>query len=168
MGKTNQEIIKETAQALLEKMEFEASVEVTLENGFNETFLCMIRVDTSQNLLIGQYGANLAALQHLIRVLLRKKIEERINIAVDINDYFSEKRAFLEQEAETASQAALRDKTAVMLRPMLPYERKVVHAFLSLNREITTESVGKGDARRVVVRPLSPEGTSCAPALNLP
>lgn len=160
MEKMNQEIIQETAYALLQRMGFEASVEVTLESGLGEAFLCMLRVDTSQNLLIGQHGANLAALQHLIRVVLRKKIEKQVDIIVDINDYYSEKRTFLEKEAADASRAASLDRVAVILRPMLPYERKIVHTFLSLSTEVVSESVGKGDDRRVVVRPLLPESAS--------
>lgn len=153
MEQTNTETIKETVQGLLEKMEFQASVEVTPEKDQDDVFSCMIRIDTDQNLLIGQYGANLAALQHLVRVILRKKTGAPLGVAVDINDYFSEKRTLLEQEAEKASLEVLRDKAPVALRPMLAYERKVVHAFLSLKRGITTESVGKGDERRVMIHP---------------
>lgn len=153
MEKTPQEIIKETVVDLLEKMEFEASVEVTVEKGAEDTFFCMVRVERDQNLLIGQYGVNLAAIQHLVRVMLRKKTPERLNVIVDINDYFSEKRAFLEQEAEKAAQEVLRDNVSIALRSMLPYERKVVHTFLAKNKDVITESVGKGEERKIMVRP---------------
>lgn len=153
MEKTPQEIIKETVEDLLKKMEFEASVEVTVEKDDEETFLCMARVEHDQNLLIGQYGVNLAAIQHLVRVMLRKKTQERMNVIVDINEYFSEKKVLLEQEAEKAAQEVLRDNISIALRPMLPYERKVVHAFLAKNQGVITESVGAGDARKIMVRP---------------
>lgn len=160
MEKTPQEIIKEIVTELLEKMGFEASVEVTVEEGVEETFLCMARVEQDQNLLIGQYGVNLAAIQHLVRVMLRKKTDARLNVIVDINEYFSEKRALLEQEAEKAAQEVLRDNISVALRPMLPYERKVVHAFLAKNQGVVTESVGAGDARKIMVRPKPNENES--------
>jgi spoIIIJ-associated protein len=44
---------------------------------------------------------------------------------------------------------------SVALRPMLPYERKIVHAYLSQNPGIATESVGKGEERKVIVSPRS-------------
>lgn len=162
MEQTHTETIKEVVQGLLEKMGCKTSVEVAPERDQNDAFSCMIRIDTDQNLLIGQYGVNLAALQHLVRVILRKKIGVPLSIVVDINDYFSQKRAILEQEAERASLEVLRDKLPVTLRPMPAYERKVVHTFLSLNKEITTESAGKGDERRVIIRPKLSEGEPLA------
>lgn len=158
MGQANGDIIREIVQALLKALTFEASVEVTPEKDQKDTFFCMIRVTTDQNLLIGQSGVNLAAFQHLVRVMLRKKTGASLGVTVDVNGYFSEKRAILEQEAERAAQEALRDNTSVTLRPMLPYERKMVHTFLSLNTKIMTESIGKGDERRVMVRSKPGEG----------
>jgi len=153
MNKTHQEIIKETILELLQKLGFEASVEVTEEQGTPSIFSCMARVEKDQNFLIGQYGTNLAAVQHLVRVMLRKKIEERVNIVVDVNDYFLEKKAVLEKEAEKAAFEASENNISVALRPMLPYERKVVHSFLAENPNVSTESVGKGEERKVMISP---------------
>src|SRR3989344_2409134 len=129
MEKTHQKIIEEVVTELLQKMEFDASVTVLAEDGTEDTFLCAVRVTQDQNILIGQYGTNLAAIQHLVRAILHKKIEKRLNVIVDINDYFSQKRALLEQEAGKAAQEALRDSSPVALRPMLAYERKIIHSF---------------------------------------
>ncbi|MEK9151199.1 MAG: R3H domain-containing nucleic acid-binding protein [Patescibacteria group bacterium] len=153
MDKTRQEMIQETVVGLLEKMGFGASVEVTAEEGDAAAFLCRVRVEQDQNLLIGQYGVNLAAIQHIVRVMLRKKTEERLNLIVDINDYFAEKRLSLEKEAARAAQEAIRSGAPITLRPMLSYERKIVHTFLAGNKEIITESVGQGDNRMVIIRP---------------
>ncbi|MFZ2187266.1 MAG: R3H domain-containing nucleic acid-binding protein [Candidatus Moraniibacteriota bacterium] len=153
MGKTRSEIIKETVAELLHKLDFKASVEVAEQPGVQDAFLCMARVEQDQNFLIGQYGANLAAVQHLVRVMLRKKITERVNVIVDVNEYFLEKKGALEAEAEKAAAEALASDISVSLRPMLPYERKVVHSFLAENPGISTESVGKGEGRKVMVSP---------------
>lgn len=151
MQTPHQEIIREIVADLLEKMGFSAVVEVSVEE--ENAYLCMARLEQDQNFLIGQYGVNLAAIQHIVRALLRKKLEDRVAVTVDINDYFSEKRALLEKEAEKAAEEALKDNISVALRPMLPYERKIVHAFLSKNPKIITESTGKGEERKVMVRP---------------
>lgn len=157
MDKTHQDIIKETVLDLLQKMGFEAAVDVTMEKGAGndseDVYACMARVEQHQNLLIGQYGVNLAAIQHLVRVMLRKKIQERLTIIVDINAYFAEKRVLLEQEAEKAAKEVLLSGAAITLRSMLPYERKIVHSFLAQNKDVMTESIGKGDDRKVIVRP---------------
>lgn len=161
MGKTTQEIIKETVEGLLQKLGFEASVEVTPQEGVLNAFFCKARVEQGQNFLIGQYGVNLAAVQHLVRVMLRKKTEEKLSVIVDVNDYFFEKKAILEKEAEKAAAEALKNNISVALRPMLPYERKLVHTFLFENPKIVTESVGQGDARKIMVSP-KPESESAA------
>lgn len=151
MEKTRNQIIEETVAELLKKLDFEASIEVIEQKDDSNTFLCSARVEKDQNFLIGQYGANLAAVQHLVRVILRKKIEERVNIIVDVNDYFLEKKVLLEKEAQKAAEEAVRNNISVALRPMLPYERKVVHSFLAQNSNITTESIGIGEGRKVMV-----------------
>lgn len=153
MEKTYQEIIKEIVSDLLCKMEFEAEVEVSAEENTPQSFFCMARVKNDQNFLIGQYGANLAAIQYLVRVMLYKKTKERLNVIVDVNEYFLNKRAVLEQEAEKAAEEALRDQISVMMRPMLSYERKIIHTFFAKNQNVVTESVGQGDERKIVIRP---------------
>lgn len=160
MEKTRKQLIEETVAELLQKLDFEATIEVLELDDDLSTFSCMARVEKDQNFLIGQYGANLAAVQHLVRVMLRKKMEEKTNIVVDVNDYFLEKKTLLEKEAQKAAEEALRNNISVALRPMLPYERKIVHAFLAQNSNITTESIGKGEERKVRVSPKVAESES--------
>ncbi|MDP2837931.1 MAG: R3H domain-containing nucleic acid-binding protein [Candidatus Moranbacteria bacterium] len=145
--------IKIITEGLIEKIGFTAIVEVKPQETTPQSFLCSVRVDEGQNFLIGQYGTNLSALQHLVRILTRKKLGEKMDIIVDVNDYFLEKKQFLEKEAAQARQDVLEMSDSVVMRPMLPYERKVVHAFLSADQAVMTESVGQGEERRVVVRP---------------
>lgn len=153
MPQTHQELIRETVAGLLQKLGFEASIEVTAEDDLPHTFFCKMHVEQDQNFLIGQYGVNLAAVQHLIRAMLRKKSEERLNVIIDVNDYYFEKKVLLEKEAERAAEEALKNNISVALRPMLSYERKIVHSFFSENPKITTESVGSGEERKIMVSP---------------
>ncbi len=152
METTHQAIIKEIVSTLLQKMGFEVP-DVSIEKAGEDAFVCKVRVDQDQNLLIGQYGVNLAAIQHLIRIMLRKRTDEKCSVVVDINDYFSGKRVLLEKEAGAAAQEALRGGAAVTLRPMLSYERKVIHTFLAEDPAVITESSGQGNERRIIVRP---------------
>lgn len=153
MNVARQEIIKEIVSDLLRKMDFEAEVEVSLEEGAPQTFLCMARVKEDQNFLIGQYGANLAAIQHIVRMMLYKKTQERLSVTIDVNGYFSDKKTLLEQESEKAAEEAVRDQISVMMRPMLSYERKIIHTFLAKNQDVVTESIGQGKERKIVIRP---------------
>lgn len=150
-------MLKNLVTNLIEKMGFSPSVEVTTGDEEELTYYCSIRVEKDQNFLIGQHGINLAALQHLVRILARKETIEKMNIVVDVNDYFVEKRSLLEKEVTRAVDEVLQNNVSVSLRPMLPYERKIVHAFLSSHQSVTTESIGEGEARKVMVRPRGAE-----------
>ena len=153
MGKTHQETIKGIVVDFLQKMGFQAEADVFVEDGIPQTFLCVVRVESDQNFLIGQYGVNLAAVQHLVRIMLYKKTQERLDVVIDINEYLINKKALLEQEAEKATKEALQDRISVAFRPMLSYERKIIHTFLAKNQNVTTESVGEGNSRKIIVRP---------------
>lgn len=147
------EIIKETVKELVNKMGFDSEVEIKEQSSEDgETIICNIKTADS-NFLIGQYGVNLQALQHVARLLVRKKTEEKVSFTVDVNSYREEKNTSIEKMAEDLAGQAIREKRAVVMRPMSPYERRLVHLVLSKNSRIKTESIGEGEDRKVVIKP---------------
>jgi len=154
MATKEQNVVQEITETLLVKLGFEATVSVTEEvSGERHSLLASVSISTGQNFLIGQYGLNLSALQHLVRILVRRSIGEKLEITVDINGYLAEKRRSVEKEAERALEEVLKSGASVTLRPMLSYERKIVHDAIALHKEVTTESTGMNEKRRVVVLP---------------
>ncbi len=153
MNDSHQELIETTVTDLIEKLGFIATVKVMAPVDPETVFVCSVQVEEGQNFLIGQYGMNLAAFQHLVRILVRKRSLEKLEIIVDINNYFRDKKQLLEKEATSAMEEAIQRNTPITLRSMLPYERKIVHAFLATNASVKTESIGMGDDRRVIVSP---------------
>lgn len=151
---SHQELIRAVVTDFIEKLGFSATVEVTSPVVPETTYICSVSVEDGQNFLIGQYGVNLAALQHLVRILVRRRSQEKLDIIVDINNYFSEKKQLVEKEASLALEEVFQKNISVALRPMLPYERKIVHAFLAKNSNVVTESIGTGDDRKVMIRPV--------------
>jgi spoIIIJ-associated protein len=145
--------IKETVEELIVKMGFEGSVEIKKKTeGDMETFVCDIKTQES-NFLIGQYGVNLQSLQHIARIMIRKKIQDKVNFIIDVNSYRTEKNDSVLKMANNLAQEAIREKKAVVLRPMAPYERRMVHLELSKNDKVKTESIGEGEDRRIVIKP---------------
>lgn len=143
--------IKKIVEDLIIKMGFECEVEA--EQGEEEgSIYCNVATKES-NFLIGQYGVNLESLQHIARVLVRKKFSEKINFTLDVNSYRKEKENFIIKLAREMAQEALREKRAVVMRPMTPYERRIVHIELAKNTEVATESIGEGESRKVVIKP---------------
>lgn len=118
-------------------------------------FECTFVVKTSDHAqsLIGQHGANLRALEHVAHVIARQK-KISLHFTIDINDYREGKKQMFERIAKDAAQTAARTKKPVMLRPMTPYERRLIHTCIAGDESVTTDSVGEGDERKVVVKPV--------------
>lgn len=148
------EIIKETAEVLLEKMKMKGEIEIkeVSQDGKNN-IICDIKTEES-SYLIGQYGVNLQALQHLARVIVRKKTDVRADFILDVNSYRQEKNESIISLAQNMAEKAINEKREVIMRPMSPYERRLVHMELSGNEKIKTESIGEGEERQVVIRPI--------------
>ncbi|PIP26407.1 MAG: hypothetical protein CO140_02165 [Candidatus Moranbacteria bacterium CG_4_9_14_3_um_filter_40_7] len=148
--------IKALMKEVIEKMGFSCQeIEINQQkNQEEEMFVVNIKTPDS-SFLIGQYGANLQSLQHLMRVLTRKKIQERIKFILDINSYRKEKNDAVVRLAKEAAEQALRGKRAIVMRPMSPYERRLIHMEFSENDQIKTESIGEGEERKVVIKPLN-------------
>lgn len=139
---------------MLEKMTLPSNVTVeTPTFPLQGEFVCQISTTEGSNLLIGQRGLNLEALQTIIRAAARRKFEGWADFSIDVNSYWKEKAEALFAEARDAATKAATEKTAVFFRPMTPFERKCVHMALADSSTVTTESSGTGEHRKVVVRP---------------
>ncbi|MCU0653273.1 MAG: hypothetical protein MUD10_03370 [Candidatus Pacebacteria bacterium] len=142
--------IKKTAEDLLRKIAPEAEVSVFFPE---EGTVCIdVKVDDAQA-LIGPGSETLLALQHLLRVMLRKGSDQPNRIELDINNFKKKRKEYLKELAVgIANEVALSQKTKI-LPAMNAYERRVVHMELSLREDIVTESTGNEPERKVVVKP---------------
>ena len=152
MDQQSKELIKKTVNELLEKIGFSGQVIVT-EAPDDESIICNITTDTDSHFLIGQHGVNLQALQHLARLMVRKQIPEKIRFILDVNDYRQQKNQSVIEQALQAATEAVSQHRAVMMKPMTTYERRIAHLELSKNQSVSTESVGEGENRKIVVKP---------------
>lgn len=147
-------IIKDSVMELIQKMGIECEVEmkeIIEEEQIN--LVCNIKTSES-SYLIGQYGVNLQALQHIARVIVRKKTENKNVFILDVNSYRQEKNESVFVLAKSMAEKALFEKRAIALSPMSPYERRLVHMELSKNEQVKTESIGEGEDRRIVIKPI--------------
>lgn len=110
---------------------------------------------TGQNLavLIGRHGKTLDALQFLVSAVTVRKIGFRYPVVVDVEGYKGRQRQKLESIARSAANRAYLHNRNVKLRPMTPYERRIVHIALRDDERVETASEGEGAARHVVVIP---------------
>ena len=103
--------------------------------------------------LIGRRGTTLRALQFVLSMMVNKQLERRIRLVVDADGYRQRRESLLESMAERLAQRVRVTGQQMILEPMPPDERRIVHLALVDDPEVTTESEGAGDDRRVVIKP---------------
>lgn len=135
-------------EEIISKIDKEISYEIKRENG--NTISVEIKGETSK-FLIGYRGETLNALQTILIVVAGKDLKEKVHVNVDVLGYREKRKKVLEDLAERIARNVMRTRKAVTLDPMTAYERKIIHTKLQDNERITTESIGEGEHRRVVI-----------------
>ena len=121
-----------------------------------ESGLTTISVQTPDGrFLIGRDGESLNALSTLLHRYLESGLKENehpISVTVDINDFQKKHIESLKTKAHMMAERAKFFKSSIELDPMNGYERRIIHTYLEKDKNITTESVGEGKNRRIVVK----------------
>lgn len=104
-------------------------------------------------ILIGRRGHTLDAIQTLVSNITNRKLGYRYPVTVDVESYKHRQRQKIESIAFSAAARADRQDREVSLRPMTPYERRIVHMALRDDTRVETYSVGEEPNRHVVVAP---------------
>lgn len=104
--------------------------------------------------LIGRHGRTLDALQFLISAITVRKIGYRYPVIIDVESYKNRQRQKLEALAVATAKRAVSQGRSVKMRPMTPYERRIIHVALRDDARVDTASEGEGAARHVVVVPV--------------
>jgi len=129
-------------------------VAVEKKSGNNDDVL--ITVDgKNAGVLIGHHGETMDALQYLANLAANKKVNgekrEYAKITLDIEGYRAKREASLRSMARKKAAAVLKYKKSVMLEPMNPYERRIVHSEVQGIEGVSTNSIGSENNRRVVM-----------------
>ena len=120
----------------------------------------MLRVNvvaTDPSRLIGWHGETLNAVQHLVKSMIRteKKLEKAPFIVMDVDGYRLMQEDKVKKIAEAKADFVRRTGSRVTLPPMSPYFRRIVHMHIANTpslSDLTTESVGEGDYRQIVIK----------------
>jgi spoIIIJ-associated protein len=103
-------------------------------------------------LLIGRHGQTLDAIQELTRMVVGRRLDERVRVIVDVEDYRKRREARLEEKARDLAAKVLRTGTEEELEPMNPFERKIVHDAVAEIDGVESSSRGEEPERAVVIR----------------
>lgn len=105
------------------------------------------------DVLVGYRGETLAALQRITRLIVGREMAGRVRLVVDVDGFKVRREQSLRRLARRMAEQAVRTGRTAVLEPMSPYERRIVHIALREHPQVTTQSVGEGDRRKVTIIP---------------
>ncbi|MCL6605875.1 MAG: protein jag [Paenibacillus sp.] len=102
-------------------------------------------------LLIGRRGQTLDALQYLANIVANRYSDSFIRLVLDAENFRERRKKTLEELADRLAGRVVRTRKEVVLEPMSPQERKIIHSRLQDHRQVNTLSKGEDPNRRVVI-----------------
>ena len=142
----------ELLEKLLRDMDIEAEVKMT--DGDNDDKLIVIEGEGA-GALIGHHGDTLDSLQYLLNLAANKKTpgekREYVRITLDIEGYRKKREDTLRALARRKAELVLKYKKSIMLEPMTPYERRIIHSEVQSIEGVSTNSIGSENSRKVVL-----------------
>ncbi|HHW01356.1 MAG TPA: protein jag [Thermoanaerobacterales bacterium] len=101
--------------------------------------------------LIGKHGSTLDAIQYLTSLVVNRGVENYKRIILDAEGYRKKREEALERLAKNMARRVKETKKSVILEPMLPNERRIIHTALQGDSMVNTRSIGEEPHRRVVI-----------------
>ncbi len=139
---------RQIVDELLQKMKIEYLIEsVEWDSGVTRINI----VGKDMGLLIGRKGETLNALQFIAGLMVNRKREQKMRIILDVEDYRKKREQSLEALALRLSDKVKQTQKNVIMRPMNPQERRIVHTILQEDPLLVTYSMGDEPNRKVVI-----------------
>ncbi len=127
---------------------------VSMKPGNNDDMLITVDGEGAGQ-LIGHHGDTLDSLQYLANLAANKKIKgekhEYVKITLDIEGYRAKREETLRALARRMATKVIKGKKSVMLEPMNPYERRIIHSEVQGIEGVMTNSIGSENNRRIVM-----------------
>ena len=143
-----EEKIIDFVKTLIEKMGYEAAVEIM----FREEKKIGINLSSeSSSILIGRKGKNLDAMQLIVNVYAGHLGREDLRIILDTENYRIRREESLVRLAYVTADKVRQKKTSILLEPMNPFERRLIHTTLNDIADVETKSEGEGLYKQVRV-----------------
>ena len=150
---------------LVEDMDLQ-DVTIGMHPGNNDDMVITVDGENA-GVLIGHHGDTLDALQYLANLAANRKEEgekrEYARITIDVESYRAKREDALRILARKKAHQVLKYKKSIMLEPMNPYERRIIHSEIQHMEGVATNSIGVENNRRIVIY-LEEEGMPTAGA----
>lgn len=140
--------VAEVLEQLLGMLSLEGSFDI---EETDEAVLVSIETDDAGR-LIGHQGETLTALQQIINQIMFRQMEEPKRVILDVSGWRKNKEADLEARAKGWIEEVLETGKELALEPMPSWQRRIVHMVVQNTAGVTSESVGEGIERHLVIR----------------
>ena len=139
-----EQFVNDTLKAMDMEVEINSSID---EDGA----LCVDMKGEHMGILIGKRGQTLDALQYLANRVANKHQAGYVRVKLDTENYRARREETLKHLAKNIAHKVKRTRRPVVLEPMNPYERRIIHSALQSDPYVTTHSEGEDPYRKVVV-----------------
>ena len=139
-----EQFVKDTLKAMNMEVEITSSID---EDGA----LCVNMKGDHMGILIGKRGQTLDSLQYLANRVANKHQSGYVRVKLDTENYRARREETLKHLAKNIAYKVKRNRRPVVLEPMNPYERRIIHSALQSDPYVTTHSEGEEPYRKVVV-----------------
>jgi spoIIIJ-associated protein len=144
---------KEILENLMRLMEFQVAVEIRAGDTSRLNVIGEGDEKEALGALIGRKGERLSALQHLVNLMLSRRMGDWTRVLVDVEDYRGRRERQLVEIARRAAERVGETGKMLQLEPMSALERRWIHIALRDNPAVATQSIGEEPNRRVIVLP---------------
>lgn len=134
---------------VLKAMDMEVEIKTSIDE---EGALCIEMNGDNMGILIGKRGQTLDSLQYLTNRVANKTQDGYVRVKLDTEDYRRRRKETLENLARGIAYKVKKTRKPVVLEPMNPYERRIIHSALQGNKFVETVSEGEEPYRHVVVK----------------
>ena len=139
-----EQFVKDTLKAMNMEVEITSSID---EDGA----LCVNMKGDHMGILIGKRGQTLDSLQYLANRVANKHQSGYVRVKLDTKNYRARREETLKHLAKNIAHKVKRNRRPVVLEPMNPYERRIIHSALQSDPYVTTHSEGEEPYRKVIV-----------------
>ena len=152
LGKVEDQTIEACEKFVADVMQAMGMEDVKVTSCVDEEGALSINMEgPNMGILIGKRGQTLDSLQYLTNRVANKMQDGYVRVKLDTEDYRRRRKETLENLAKNIAGKVKRTRRIVVLEPMNPYERRIIHSALQSDPAVTTHSEGEEPYRKVVV-----------------
>ena len=152
LGKVEDQTIEACEKFVADVMQAMGMEDVKVTSCVDEEGALSINMEgPNMGILIGKRGQTLDSLQYLTNRVANKMQDGYVRVKLDTEDYRRRRKETLENLAKNIAGKVKRTRRTVVLEPMNPYERRIIHSVLQSDKDVFTRSEGEEPYRHVVV-----------------